>query len=43
MGREAIQLYDLAKAAEIDEGRKVQQRCIALDRDCAGSARFRPT
>lgn len=32
MGREAIALYDLAKAAKVEEGRRVQQRCIALDK-----------
>jgi 4-hydroxy-tetrahydrodipicolinate synthase len=32
MGREAISLYALAKAGNVEEGRRVQQRCIALDK-----------
>ena len=32
MGREAIGLYALAKAGNVEEGRRVQQRTIALDR-----------
>ena len=32
MGREAISLYDLARAGRVEEGRQVQQRTIALDK-----------
>ena len=32
MGREAISLYDLAKAGKVKEGRKVQERTIQLDK-----------
>jgi 4-hydroxy-tetrahydrodipicolinate synthase len=32
MGREAIGLYELAKAGKVEEGRRVQQRCIELDK-----------
>ncbi|WP_439580059.1 dihydrodipicolinate synthase family protein [Elioraea sp.] len=32
MGREAIALYALARAGRVEEGRRVQQRCIALDK-----------
>lgn len=32
MGREAIALYELAKAGKVEEGRRVQQRCIELDK-----------
>ena len=32
MGREAISLYDLAKAGKVLEGRTIQQRTIALDK-----------
>lgn len=32
MGREAISLYALAKGGKVEEGRRVQQRTIALDR-----------
>jgi len=32
MGREAISLYDLAKAGKVEEGRRVQARTIALDK-----------
>ena len=33
MGREAIALYDLARAGKVDEGRRVQQRCVTLDKE----------
>jgi 4-hydroxy-tetrahydrodipicolinate synthase len=36
MGREAIQMYDLVAAGEIDEARRVQMRCIALDKAIHG-------
>lgn len=32
MGREAIALYDLAIAGNVSEGRRVQQRAVALDK-----------
>jgi dihydrodipicolinate synthase/N-acetylneuraminate lyase len=32
MGREAISLYDLAKAGKVLEGRTIQQRTVALDK-----------
>ena len=32
MGREAISLYDLAKAGKVQEGRMIQQRTITLDK-----------
>lgn len=32
MGREAIALYDLARTGKVEQGRRVQQRTIALDK-----------
>jgi 4-hydroxy-tetrahydrodipicolinate synthase len=40
MGREAISLYRLAKAENLPEGRRVQQRTIALDRAMRQVATF---
>ena len=33
LGREAIALYDLAKDGKVEEGRRVQQRCVTLDKE----------
>ncbi len=40
MGREAISLYALAKAGNVMEGRRVQQRTIALDKAMRGVGTF---
>src|SRR3712207_2564292 len=40
MGREAVQLYNLAAGGHFDEARRIQQRCIAVDHGVHGLGTF---